>query len=354
MKTLPWVLALILLAGFLLGGCSPRNEQAVSNSGILASYEGKVYYVNGVGVLGAITNRFGVTLGALCRMNEDGTNREVILPVCVASFALTSQGIYVVSSDANQNLELGSCNFNGTGYRRITDITQGVFLLEPPYAYFSRNESIVRRKLGTPFEDTVIKAYTGVAKAGSRLFYTTESALYVVDAGGSNNQLIAEGSFSLIRGEEQGAFYVNQDDGHLYWIAADTLKKEVAVYTSYAAYTPSHSGDWCLGAGDEQTLGVYSTVISTGEKTKLTDDYARNLAREGDWVYYANLSDKGFLYRVNVRTLEKQLFSATVPLNEPLFILEGWLYYVSTGEASRPYRINTATGERQCLNLEAP
>lgn len=348
------LIALMLCAALLFGACAaPKAEEVVASPGVLARYQGKIYYINGVGNLDLITDRYNVSLGALCRMNEDGTQREIIVPVCVAVFALTDRGIYVISGDKEKNMELAFCNFDGSDYTSLTSMTEGVFLAEPPYLYFSNNGLFRQNNAGGERSQLIKETFTTAAKVGDRIYYTVEGeGLKSVDSAGKNPQTDAAGAFHIISSKNGRLYYLSTEDGRLLSRAPESEKVTVEIFTAYAEYLLFPEENLCIAAGTEENPGLFTVNLSSGETVRLTENTARSQAKEGNWVYYSNVQDSGYIYRINLETKENQLVSASVPLQEPLAIMDGWLYYVSVNEGSKNFRIHLETGVRERIFID--
>ena len=354
MKGIRYAAAALLLAVLLttLCGCGEKvGEAGVGISGTVAEHGEYIYYINGIGIVPEEEFRYEVISGSLCRMKKDGTDREVVVPMCVAAFQLIGEQIYIVSPIGDGEYEIGLCSADGKSYTKLDTMTSGVFQYWDGYLYYTRSEGLVRAdsRCGSKRvlqEDSI----TSTEFEGDMLFYTTANGLFKMDRNTLEiTQMYAKGEAHIMGCAAGRVFAVTSDDNALRAFDMQTNAAEVMVFSQYDEYIISQDGKTAYCAGGSETGSIRACNMETGYSDTLTDDFASNLLLNGEYIYYTNKSDNNFLYRVKLGG-GTELVSATVPLSGSLTAIGEWLYYVSPNEKNAIYRIHTETLERECIS----
>ena len=107
-------------------------------------------------------------------------------------------------------------------------------------------------------------------------------------------------------------------------------------------------GDWFYFR-DGSSEALYQMKVDGDYRELLTNERSAYLTTDGTWLYYANLSNGGYIYRMNLGSRKTTLFLRESAKN--LRFAEGWLYYQGW-EDGITYRVNPLTGVKQLVNQE--
>ncbi|MDP3487490.1 MAG: DUF5050 domain-containing protein [Bacillota bacterium] len=89
---------------------------------------------------------------------------------------------------------------------------------------------------------------------------------------------------------------------------------------------------------DSSTEELYRIKIECGSRELLSGERSAYLATDGTWLYYSNLSNGGYIYRMALDGRQKGVFFKESAKN--LRFSGGWLYYQGW-EDSVTYRLET-------------
>ena len=343
---------LILMLAVLSGCAEPAAVSPESRPVSVAEYGDQIYYLNGVGVVPGDDLRYDVLTGSLCRMNRDGSNRTVVVPMCVASFQFAGDSVYIIAALESGDYEIGLFSLQSGTYEKLDTMVAGVFQCVGSHLYYTREEGLVRTDLrGRGKRVLTGEAVTSTTLQDNLLFYTSENGLFRIDLNTLRETCLYGNAQAYIIGHTAGrVFAVTSDDNALRAFDPQTGTAEVMIFSAYDEYLISEDGKTAYCAGDSETGSIRLCDMETGLFTVLTDDFASNLLLNGPYLYYTNKSDNNFLYRVRLDGGGTELVSATVPLSGSVCILGEWLYYISPNEGNRAYRIHTQTRQRECLS----
>lgn len=75
----------------------------------------------------------------------------------------------------------------------------------------------------------------------------------------------------------------------------------------------------------ENDYKLYKLDLYTMKKTRLTDNNVQHIAGYGDWIYYSNYSNGGYLYKVKIDGTEN--IELNQEYSKDIFIKDSYLYY---------------------------
>ena len=352
------ILCLIMGAALLfsLSSCSARDE-IIGEIGYTLTSGDYIYYINGGGYPSMIADNYDVASGALCRMKKDGSFRQIIVPMCIGAYQIAGERIYTVSVlKDSEGYEVGVCNLDGSGYKRVTTIESGSIQYAGGYLFVLDGNIMYRMSPEGHDKRAICRLdITSAAFDAEHIYYTyvgaLEAGLYRMDFNGENAVRLVNDECFIVKMEGDSLYYQHEGGSKLSRYDKSTGKSTGMVYTPYEEFAIDFENMLAYGARAEETPGIVVTDMQTGEKRELCTDYAEQLSFYNGRIYYLNNDDNGFIYELDPETGEKRLMSAAVPLDNGYGIADGYIYYISPNENSKPFRVNIETLERQEIGI---
>lgn len=351
------VVLLALLSALMFCGCETKGALTEGTVTAVTKADGYIYYINGIGSTPGADYQYSVKQGALCRMNPDGTNRQIIVPMCVAAYQIAGDEIYLVSLSSDNEYIIGVTALDGTGYTVIDKMVIGTFQYLYGYLYYQTQEGLVRtdsRGGGKRLLDE--RTPTSTAFWGDSLYCTFadedtgKASLERIALDGSQKQTVKETECFIMGRGENGIYYLSREDSVLYLLNCQSGKSTKMVFTSYAEYAINDKAGLAYCASGQENGRLVEHNMLTGDKRVLNEYYCTDLVLTDEYVYFINGSDNSFLYRTRISDKKTELVTATVPLSGRVYVIDGYIYYTSPNERSRIYRINEETLERVCIH----
>lgn len=339
-------------------GCTPAPSAQVEGTiNAVVEMGGYIYYVNGMGSAPGAEYEYAVTMGALCRMRPDGSNREVLLPMCIATFQIAGDEIYVVTLNSANEYVIGTCNLDGSNYQAHDQMIVGTFQYLYGNLYYQTEEGLVRTNsrctqkkvldTRTPASTAFLGGYLYCTYADEN---TTSASLERINLETAESEVLVNSECFLMGRGELGVYYLMRSDSILYFMNGETKRTEKMVFTPYAEYVINDLTGMAYCAGDETSGKLVAHNMHTGDKRTLNSYYCTNLVLTDQYVYFINGSDNNFLYRTALADGKTELVTASVPLSGRIYAVNGYIYYTSPNERSRIYRIDEQTLERVCIH----
>ncbi|MCX7921521.1 MAG: DUF5050 domain-containing protein [Clostridia bacterium] len=107
-------------------------------------------------------------------------------------------------------------------------------------------------------------------------------------------------------------------------------------------------GNWIYYADIFNDTGLYKMKLNGTDKTKISDDSCLNINVIGDWIYYSNSSDEGKIYKVNLDGSNKEKVSDVAA--DSLYVTGGWIYYSNASEDGEIFKVKTDGTSNTRLN----
>ena len=341
----------------LLCACAGERGPLVNGTDNAVTVWGEyIYYINGIGSTPGEDYQYQIEQGALCRMNKDGTNREIILPMVIATYQIADDTIYAVMNNYEDKYIIISCDMQGGNCKRIAEMQDGVFQYMQGYLYFQTEEGIVRT-CPDGSGRTVLDPRTPVSTSvwGDHIYCTFAdeqtgiASLEKISLDGSEEPTVIKDTECYMMGSgKEGVYYLSREDSVLYLLNGSNDKSYKMIFTLYAEYCiDDESG---IAYGSLEDGGIYRHNMQTGEKVKLNDHAGGDFILTDKYLYFTNASDNNFLYRIRLEDKHTEIVTATVPLSGRTYIIDGYIYYTSPNEQSKIFRIDEQTLERVCIH----
>lgn len=350
------IFSILLISIFLFAfsGCSPDVQEEDSlyytEAGRAIKYGEYIYYINGAPALYIPSDFYHTTAGALYRMKEDGTEKQVVLSMITTIFTVDNDRIYFVAMNTGDTFIIGSCAADGTDYKELGDFDSGVFQYTRGGLYFSSGGMLAYMDLSGKHKNTIIPvSFQQYMMGEQHIFYTytdenDNGYLYCVDPQGKHQQTLLEGQdVTLLAADGSEIYFASDTDGRIYSIDAQTNKQKTILYTSYESWLLDIDNDRIFGAGDSVDEGITRTSISSGETVKLLQNvYATDMTLGKDTIYFLNQNDNGYLYRISVDGGIPEKMSEQTIYNEQLKEIDNYLYFIDD-DTLHLYRIELSS-----------
>ena len=346
---------LLLLSVVLLCGCNEQYD-ALGTSDAVSVVGDYIYYINGVGSTPAENYDYKMQLGALCRMRKDGTDRQIILPMCIATYQIANDSIYAVILNSKNEYVIISSDLEGNNCKAISKMISGLFQYLNGYLYFQSAEGIVRTDVNGN-NRTVIdpRTPTSTSLHGDYIYCTFADAetgmasLERIALDGSETVVIKESECYMMGSGKDGVYYLSREDSIFYQID-ESGKSRKKIFTLYAEYSIDDRNGVAYGAkSTDDGNGLFRIDMNTGDTKKINEFACTDLVLTDKYIYFSNASDNGFLYRTSLTDNTTEIVTATVPISGRTYVIDGYVYYISPNERSRIYRIDETTLERVSL-----
>ncbi len=345
-----------------LTGAQPE-EITVSDSGIAARQGEWIYYINGDNFTREENGRFHIYAGALCRMKEDGSEKQVVVDRDVSVFNIRGEEIFLCIYD--EGSYVAKVCIDGSNYRvlkKIDDIYYGgCYAFGENVIYYTKDFRLYSMDLDGKQNKklTDFKIYN-LRTDGENVLFTREenegigSVFYLEN--GECIKLTKEPAYVLnIRDNE--VFYYLLSNGTVYKYSADTKEHKAVVYGGYTEYAfDKESGIYVVSASENSEgdpAGIYVIPENGGEKTQVSENSGRCMTVYDGYIYYINTSKLNYLYRCSVDGSVDELLSEEFVFDyDTLDRVDGYIYFFSDSDYDRVYRINTQTKKVECVEYE--
>jgi hypothetical protein len=247
----------------------------------------------------------------LYRMRTDDKTIERIVEDPVSLYQIVGTTIYYMV--VNHDYHINIVNTDGTHRRQFTNDPTKHFQVQNNWLYYqnlSDNNRIYRIHL----------------KLNTKEMITNENA----------NYMIVQGPWIYYQNlSDQGTLYKININGHEKTKLMSHQAKQIHLIADWVYYVYKN------GLSEEQhkidTKGSYSSIIVPTDTQE-----------DGDWMYYANQSNHGYLYKIRtdgtLRTQLNQIESSQI-------VLKGdWLHFIQRGNEDQEFRIRKDGTEQQPVN----
>ncbi len=351
--------AVVLLLSICLTvcGCNDNQEKDyLGTSDAVCVVGDYIYYINGVGSTPGENYDYKMQMGALCRMRKDGTDRQIILPMCIATYQIANNSIYAVMLNSKNEYMIITSDIEGNNCKTVGKMVSGIFQYLNGYLYFQTEQGIVRTDTnGNDLKVIDPRTPTSTSLWGNYIYCTFAdsqtgiASLEKISLDGSEVKVIKQTECYMMGSGENGVYYLSREDSVLYHLDGND-KNRKKVFTLYAEYSIDDKNQIVYGAkSTDDGNGLYMHDISTGNYKKINDFACENLVLTDKYIYFSNASDNGFLYRTSLTDFTTELVTASVPIAGRTYVIDGYVYYISPNERSRIYRIDETTLERVLL-----
>lgn len=345
-----------------LAGAQPE-EITVSDSGIAARQGEWIYYINGDNFTREENGRFHIYAGALCRMKEDGSEKQVVVDRDVSVFNIRGEEIYLCVYDDGSYI--AKVRIDGSNYKvlkKIDDIYYGgCYAFSESGIYYTKDFRLYRMDFDGKQNKklTDFKIYN-LRVDGDKVLFTREenesigSIFYLEND--ESVKLTKESAYVLnISGNE--TFYYLLSNGTVYKYSFDENEHKAVIYGGYTEYAfDTESGIYVFSATENSEgdpAGIYVIPCDGGEKTQVSENSGRCMTVYDGYIYYINTSKLNYLYRCSLDgSVDECLSEEFVFDYDTLDRVDGYIYFFSDSDYDRVYRVNTQTKKVECVEYE--
>ncbi len=107
-------------------------------------------------------------------------------------------------------------------------------------------------------------------------------------------------------------------------------------------------GDWIYYSNLQDNGYLYKKSSDGNNKTRLNSDDSWFLNVAGDWIYYSNRSDGGKIYRISLDGGSRMKINNDESWS--VKVVDGWIYYLNYNSGKRLYKIKTDGSEQKRIN----
>lgn len=345
-----------------------QPECATISDGGLAVKQGKwIYYLNGDNFTRHENERFSEYAGALIRMQEDGTQKAVVLNKDVSIFNVVGEKIYVCVYENSQSV-IASLNIDGTNYKELTKFDDiyygGGYGFSGEYIYYTENFRLFRMNLdgGNKIKITEFPIYN--LRVGEDYIYFTRELdgeidnLYKIVDGETNFVEITSSAAYVLQVDKEIAYYYILKNGTVYKYDAVNGTSTAVVFGGYTDYIfDEENGFYGISSTiekNEETFdGIYVLPAGGGKKIQVSKNSGRCMVYYEGYIYYVNATILNQLYRCNLDGTVDELVSEEFVYDfDTLDIIDNYLYFLSDSDYDRIYRLNMDTLEVECLEYD--
>ncbi|NMM64745.1 DUF5050 domain-containing protein [Clostridium sp. P21] len=141
----------------------------------------------------------------------------------------------------------------------------------------------------------------------------------------------------------RGKLYKEKSDGSSKIKLSDDFAKKIWINGDYIYYFNYY--------GEEQSNSFYKMKIDGTERSEVTTDAPTYVNFQGDYIYYAKYdkvySDKFSIYKINKNGTGKESIGNAHGMY--LFVKDNWLYYANLDDGSKIYKMGTDGSSKQLL-----
>ncbi len=372
--TLPKRIVALFTVTFLLCACSSGykgldkpltdaqpEEKVISDGGIAAKQGDWIYYINGDNFTRGEGERFHEFAGALCRMKNDGTQKDVVVDRDVSLFNIEGNRIYMCVYSGTSCV--ASACIDGSGYKVLKTIDDiyygGCYAYQDGKIYYTKDFRLYSLDCATDAETKItdFKIYN-LRVGGGQVFFTREENenignLYKLTSDGYTE--ITTSPAYVLCSEGDRAYYYMLGNGTVYEYTSDGAKP--VVYGGYTEYAFSDDAYYVSAVytdeSENEVSGIYSIPSGGGQKKQLSANYGSCMALCGNYLYYINKTKLNYLYRCALDGSSDECVCEDYILDtDTLDVLDKYIYFFSDGDYDRIYRLDTETLDTECIELE--
>lgn len=346
-----------------LTGAQPE-EKTVSDSGIAARQGDWIYYINGDNFTREENGRFHEYAGALCRMREDGSDKEVVVDRDVSVFNIRGEEIFLCVYEDNGSVAAKAL-IDGTGYKTLSKIDDiyhgGCYAFGDDYIYYTKDFRLYRmdRNGKNSKKLTEFKIYN-LRVNGNRVFFTREEnenigSVFTLE-GDEAVQVTKSAAYVLLITDEN-AYYYLLDNGTVYRYNIESEEHKAIVYGGYTEYCFDEENGINVFSVSEDSNGegggIFVTPSDGGTKVQVSENSGRCMTVYDGYIYYINTSKLNYLYRCAVDgSVDECLSEEYVFDYDTLDRLDGFVYFFSDSDYDRVYRVNCNDKKIECVEFE--
>lgn len=365
---------LLFLCTFLCGCDSPvtysleggqPDAPVISDGGIAIAQGGHIYYLNGDNYVRNTNQRLHGYRGAICRMNADGTDRQILCDDDVSRFNLKGDTVWYVAYK-NGISTVYKIKTDGSGKTKLADIDNihngGYYAYTDRLIYFTHNGCLYTMDKNGKGRTQITKSAICNLVAGDDGVYYTDyanqnyGAIYYVGNGDNEPKQISNESGYALDFTDGVLYYQLYSNGFCYAFDQKTGSSVSVAHLGYEDYCFSPQTGYIFASylSDDKDAGIFRIDPSTGTRKLICSDRAERMLYCDGYVYYINDSALYSLYRVSVEGEDRQCLTDTMTSSSALLDIVGdWLYYFNDDDESRIYRINIKTLKSHCIELES-
>lgn len=248
--------------------------------------------------------------------------------------------IWVDARSANSSNEVDSYKeviyeikkFNSAGNTQDNINNLGFTAIEGDNLYYVSNEGTLKKKRFSTGEIKQILSkdvmFINVIKDKVYFRDNSDGGLYEVDTNGSSVTKIASGNITYINAIGDWIYYCdNASTGTVYYkynVLSKQKEKVIDLTTSKTALNIVAESDWIYFI-ESDTLAMYKMKSDGTLKSRVGNDAVGGFAKNGQWIYYINVSDGGRLYKISIDGTSRSLVDSNkvIALNSK----SEWIYY---------------------------
>jgi LysM repeat protein len=111
-------------------------------------------------------------------------------------------------------------------------------------------------------------------------------------------------------------------------------------------------GDWVYFSNITNNNKLYKMRITGESKEKLSDDNSLYINVVGEWIYYINRSDQGKIYKIRIDGTQKTRIDPNLSASV-MVVVGDWIYFVTPSEQYRMYKMRTDGTEKTRIGDDA-
>lgn len=365
-----------LLALLLLCSCGQKEnniktpllnatvDEVISDGGVAAKMGNWIYYINGDNFTRENGERFHEYAGALCRMKEDGSEKDVVVDRDVSVFNIDGEYIYLCVYSSSKS-SIARVKIDGSDYRVLKNIDDiyygGCYGYTSGYIYYTKNYRLCRiNSDGTGEKQlTDFKVYN--LRVGEDYSYFTREENQSIGTAyriknGENDFFEVANDPSYILKTGNPTYYYMLSNKKVYQYSEEDFSSTAVIHSGFSEYVFFDTGyGVSYSEADDKTgeTGIYYIPTGGGTKVKLSDNCGKCMAYKDGYIYYINSTKLNYLYRCAIDgSIDECVCEEYVFDYDNLDIVENYLYFLSDSDEDRIYRINIETLKTECIELE--
>ena len=362
-----FVLALVLLCG-----CAGKEKnidaplkdaqagEVISDGGFAARVGEWIYYINGDNFTRMENERFHEFAGALCRMKQDGSRKDIVVDRDVSVFNIDGEYIYLCFYE-DLTSKIARVKLDGSDFKvfkKIDDIyLGGCYGYAQGYIYYTKNYYLYRldKDGKNQTQLTNFKVYN-LRVGENYTYFTREEDGNIGNAykikNGENEYLQITNSPAYVLKTGDKAYYYMLSNNKVYQYSPSEDKSTPIIHGGFTEYVFFDYG-YGVSTDNEDEIGIYYIPVGGGQRIQLSENCGKCMAYYDGYIYYINTSKLNHLYRCAVDGSKDELISEEFIYDfDTLDIVDNYLYFLSDSDYDRIYRLNTSNLAIECVELE--
>lgn len=272
-----------------------NTEGNIINSGIVASKDGWIYYMN-------LSDG-----GKLYKKKLDDTGKVKLSDYISDDINVVGDWVYCRGIDDKGDVFIYKVKTNGEQLTKLNEDQCTDLIVTGDWIYYinqSSNSKIYRIRTDGSEKTKLNDDKAGVFAISENSIYFTNSDdkfhLYKMDIDGGQSTKLNEDLTLFFDIEKDQIYYVTLNEtpsgdiySELYRTKLDGTEKTKVNESRSEFFTINVVDEWIYYTNASEELSLYKIKIDGTQRTKLTDESALYINIIGDWIYYAYAEDNG-------------------------------------------------------------